>query len=150
MIRIMFVCLGNICRSPMAEFVFKDMLEKENASGEFLVASSAVSAEELGNPVYPPARAELKKHGISSDGKYAVQLKCSDYDKYDLFVCMDESNVRAVKRLFSGDEQNKVKLLLSYAGENRGVSDPYYTRAFDVAYDDVVKGCAALLKCVKE
>ena len=125
---IMFVCHGNICRSPMGEFILKDMLKIEGISG-VTVASSATSTEEIwngiGNPVYPPARAELKKHGISCEGKRAVQLKKIDYEKYDVFYCMDSSNVRNALRIFGSDPDNKVKKLLSLAGEDRDVADPW-------------------------
>ena len=125
---IMFVCHGNICRSPMGEFILKDMLKIEGISG-VTVASSATSTEEIwngiGNPVYPPARAELKKHGISCEGKRAVQLKKIDYEKYYVFYCMDSSNVRNALRIFGSDPDNKVKKLLSLAGEDRDVADPW-------------------------
>ena len=146
MIRIMFVCHGNICRSPMAEFIFKDMLEKCGRDSEFVVASSATSTEEIwngiGNPVYPPAKAELAKHGISCEGKRAVQLKKSDYDNYDMFFCMDSRNITNTMRIFGGDTQHKVRRLL----KNKDVSDPWYTDRFDIAYDDIYKGCKGLLE----
>ncbi len=146
MIKIMFVCHGNICRSPMAEFIFKDMLKKCGRESEFIVASSATSTEEIwngiGNPVYPPAKSELAKHGISCEGKIAVQLKKSDYDKYDLFPCMDSRNVTNTMRIFGSDPDHKVRKLL----KNKDVSDPWYTDKFDVAYNDIYKGCKGLLK----
>ena len=146
MIKIMFVCHGNICRSPMAEFIFKDMLKKCGRESEFIVASSATSTEEIwngiGNPVYPPAKSELAKHGISCEGKIAVQLKKSDYDKYDLFLCMDSRNVTHTMRIFGSDPDHKVRKLL----KNEDVSDPWYTDKFDVAYNDIYKGCKGLLK----
>ena len=148
--RIMFVCHGNICRSPMAELVLKDLVKKQNCENKFVIMSSATSTEEIvngiGNPVYPPARAELKKHGISSDGKYAVQLKKCDYDKYDLFVCMDDKNVRNALKIFGIDSSEKVVKLLSYTDEERDVADPWYTGNFDVTYNDIYNGCMALLK----
>lgn len=146
MIRVMFVCHGNICRSPMAEFIFKDMLEKCGREKEFIIASSATSTEEIrngiGNPVYPPAKAELAKHGISCDGKRAVQLKRSDYEKYDLFLCMDSRNVTNSMRIFGSDPEHKVRKLL----HDRDVSDPWYTDRFDVAYNDILEGCKNLLE----
>ena len=146
--KIMFVCLGNICRSPMAEFVFKDMLKKRGLVDKYEVLSSATSSDEIymgvGNPVYPPAREELKKHGISCEGKRAVQLKANDYGKYDLFVCMDNSNVRNAIRIFGGDNEGKVKLLLDYVGGGE-VADPWYYGHFDKTYDDILRGCEALL-----
>ena len=145
MIKIMFVCHGNICRSPMAEFIFKDMLQKCGRENEFVIESSATSTEEIwngiGNPVYPPAKEELAKHGISCRGKRAVQLKKSDYDKYDLFLCMDNRNVANTMRIFGSDPDNKVRKLL----KNKDVSDPWYTDQFDVAYSDIYEGCRQLL-----
>lgn len=146
MTRIMFVCHGNICRSPMAEFIFKDMLEKCGREKEFSVASSATSTEEIwngiGNPVYPPAKAELAEHGISCGGKRAVQLKRSDYERYDMFICMDERNIINTMRIFGDDPDNKVRKLL----KNKDVSDPWYTDRFDIAYNDIHKGCKKLLE----
>ena len=144
--RIMFVCHGNICRSPMAELVFKKMLAEKGVGGEYSVCSRATSAEELGNPVYPPARAELARHGIDTHGKYAVQLRADDYEKYDLFVGMDSANIRNMVRLFEGDPAGKVRKLLSYAGEDGDVADPWYTGNFSLTYTDVVRGCEALLE----
>ena len=146
--KIMFVCHGNICRSPMAEFIFKDLALKRGAADKFEIASCATSTEEIqsgvGNPVYPPARAELAKHGLSCGGKRAVQLKKSDYDDYDLFVAMDDSNVRNMLRIFGGDPKNKVRKLMDYTGRGGDVSDPWYSRRFDVAYEDIAEGCEAL------
>lgn len=146
MIQIMFICHGNICRSPMAEFIFKDMIRKIGREKEFAVASSATSDEEIwngiGNPVYPPAKAELAKHGISCEGKRAVQLKKSDYDNYDMFLCMDSRNIDNAIRIFGSDLDNKVSRLLS----SKDVSDPWYTDKFDVAYNDILEGCRQLLE----
>lgn len=148
-VRIMFVCHGNICRSPMAEFIFKDIADKAGVLSEFCVASSATSAEEIwggvGNPVYPPAREELLRHGISSEGKRAVQLKKSDYDKYDLFIAMDVGNILNIMKIFGSDPYGKVHKLLEYTNEMRDVADPWYSRRFDVAYSDILNGCTALL-----
>lgn len=152
--KIMFVCHGNICRSPMAEFIFKDMLQKRGVADAFAVASCATSTEEIwdgiGNPVYPPAKDELAKHGISCGGKRAVQLKKADYDQYDLFLCMDRNNVKNALRILGGDEQAKIKLLLSYTDDQRDVSDPWYTGRFDVAYCDIQRGCQALLDALMD
>ena len=148
--RIMFVCHGNICRSPMAEFIFRDMVKKCGRGDEFIIESSATSTEEIwngvGNPVYPPAKAELAKHGLSCDGKRAVQLRKDDYDKYDLLICMDSYNVKNAMRILGGDPEDKVKLLLSYTGSNRDVADPWYYGNFDVTYRDILEGCTALLE----
>ena len=147
--KIMFVCHGNICRSPMAEFIFRDMVQKTGVQKDFVIASSATSTEEIwngvGNPVYPPAKAELAKHGISCEGKRAELLKKSDYNKYDLFVCMDSNNMRNAMRIFGNDPDEKLKKLMSFAGSDRDVSDPWYSRRFDVAYSDIYTGCKALL-----
>ena len=148
-IKIMFVCHGNICRSPMAEFIFKSLAQQRGIADRFIISSSAVSTEEIingvGNPVYPPAKAELKKHGISCDGKRAVRLKKDDYGKYDLIIGMDESNLRNMLRIFGGDPDKKVHKLLEFTLENRDVSDPWYSRRFDVAYNDILNGCTALI-----
>ena len=149
MYRIMFVCHGNICRSPMAEFIMKDLVRKEHLDGCITIASSATSTEEIGNPVYPPARAELKRHGLSCEGKFAVQVRKSDYDNYDLFVVMDSNNVRNIGRIFGSDPKGKVHKLLSFAGRSDDVSDPWYTDRFDVAYRDIYEGCTALLAHIK-
>ena len=146
--RIMFVCHGNICRSPMAEFVFKEMINQRGISSDFYVSSSATSTEEIGNPVYAPARAELAKHGINCDCKRSVQLVRSDYDKYDLFVGMDSANIRNMLRIFGSDPEGKVSRLLDYTGQGRDVADPWYTGIFDVTYSDVRDGCTALLKSI--
>lgn len=146
--RIMFICHGNICRSPMAEFIFKDMLGKMGLEDKIYVASSATSSEELGNPVYPPAAAELAKHNISCEGKRAVKLTSEDYDKYDLFICMDSNNVRNTARIFE-DKKNKVHKLMDYTERGGDVADPWYSRRFDVAYRDIYDGCEALLTKVE-
>ena len=150
MTKIMFVCHGNICRSPMAEFVFKDLIKKRGLEAKYLVQSSATSTEEIwgdvGNPVYPPAREELKKHGIDCSGKRAVQVTRADYEKYDLLVVMDSNNVRNLMRIIGSDPEDKVHKLLSFAGRSDDVSDPWYTRDFTTCYNDILKGCEALLE----
>lgn len=148
--RIMFVCHGNICRSPMAEFIMKNMVKDEGLSESFFIASSATSTEEIGNPVYPPAQRELARHGLFPTGKYAVQLKKSDYDKYDIFAVMDENNLRNIKRIFPSDPQGKVHKLLEYTGSGRDVADPWYSGDFETAYNDILNGCKALLDKLKE
>lgn len=154
MIKIMFVCHGNICRSPMAEFVMKKLVTEKGMTKEFNICSSATSDEEIyggiGNPVYPPAKKELEKHGILCDGKRAVQLKKSDYGKYDLFICMDGNNVRNAIRIFGGDSEGKISRLLEHAFLFRDVADPWYSGDFETAYRDIYTGCRALLdKLVK-
>ena len=150
MTRVLFVCHGNICRSPMAEFICKDLAQKRSVADRFFVQSAATSSEEIcgtvGNPVYPPAKAQLEKHGISCAGKYAVQLRKDDYDRYDLFVCMDDNNIRNIYRIFDADPQKKVCKLLDFTSRGGNVADPWYTRDFDKAYRDILDGCAGLLK----
>ena len=147
--RIMFVCHGNICRSPMAEFIFKYLLEKHGKSALYHVGSGATSSEEIwngiGNPVYPPAKAELAKHGISCNGKRAYQVRASDYEQYDLFIVMDSANMRNMMRLFGNDPKQKLRKLMNYAGKDRDVADPWYSDDFETAYNDIYEGCAALL-----
>ncbi len=153
MIKVLFICHGNICRSPMAEFILKDMVKKLGIADRFEIKSAATSAEEIwngvGNPVYPPARKELVKHGIRCDGKRAVQLKTSDYDYYDYLIGMDSMNMRNMERMTGHRAGEKMKLLLEYAGENRGITDPWYSGRFDVTYEDVVTGCKAFLEYLK-
>ena len=148
--RIMFVCHGNICRSPMAEFIFKDMLRREGLEDRFFVASSATSTEEIwggrGNPVYPPAAAELAHHGIGCEGKRAVQLCPADLDRYDVFIGMDNANIRNMHRILGKAAEGKIFKLLEFAGRSSDVSDPWYSDRFDIAYADIYEGCEALLK----
>ena len=133
----------------MAEFIFKDMIKKQGREDEFYVASSATSTEEIwggiGNPVYPPAKAELQKHGISCDGKRAVQLKKSDYEKYDMFIAMDSNNIRNIGRIFGSDPDMKVHKMMDFTDRKGDVADPWYSGRFDVAYKDIYDGCAGLL-----
>lgn len=154
MIMILFVCHGNICRSPIAEFVMKDLVAKSNLSASFHIASAATSSEEIwngvGNPVYPPAKAILAEHGISCTGKRAVQLTRADYDKYDYLIGMDSANIRNMHRILGGDPDGKVTKLLSFAGSDRDIADPWYTGNFDETYRDVLEGCEALLAKLKE
>ena len=153
MVKIMFVCHGNICRSPMAELIFKKMVAERGISAEFEIRSSATSTEEIwngiGNPVYPPARAELAKHGISADGKRAVQLQRSDYDKYDLFIGMDSANIRNMHIILGGDPEGKIRKMMDYTSRPGDVADPWYSDRFDVAYRDIYDGCKALLEIIK-
>lgn len=154
MIKVLFICHGNICRSPMAEFVLKDMVKKRGIADRFEIASAATSTEEIwngvGNPVYPPARAELAKHGISCEGKRAVQLKASDYAYYDYLIGMDTRNMRNMERMTGHTSGGKMRMLLEYAGETRSVIDPWYSGKFDDTYRDVVEGCTAFLKFLEE
>ena len=152
--RIMFVCHGNICRSPMAEFIFKKMIAERGLEGEFFVSSSATSREEIvgnvGNPVYPPARAELLRHGIDPKGKRAVQITREDYDKYDLLITMDSMNVRNLMKIIGSDPENKVRKLMDYTSRGGDVADPWFTGNFEVTYRDVADGCTGLLKELTE
>lgn len=150
MIRILFVCLGNICRSPMAEFVLKDMVKKAGLSSGFHIESAAVSAEELGNPVYPPARRELAAHGISCQGKTARLMTRADYDRFDLLVCMDSANLRRMERICGGDPQGKMSRLLDHTAYPGDVADPWYTGDFSRTWQDVEAGCRALLEKLRE
>ena len=144
MYRIMFVCLGNICRSPMAEFVFRDMVKKAGLEDRFKIASAATSTWELGNPPHYGTQAELKKHGISCGGKRAVRLKYSDYDDYDLILGMDRENIRDMMRLFDGDPDGKIRLLKEYSTGGE-VDDPWYNGDFQTTYADVSEACRGLL-----
>lgn len=145
MIKILFICHGNICRSPMAEFVMRDMVTKRGLGGQFYIASSATSREEIGNPVHPGTRKKLKELGISTAGKYAVQLKKKDYQEYDYLIGMDEWNIRNILRIVGSDPQGKVHKLLEFAGSGRDIADPWYTGNFEVTYEDIREGCEGLL-----
>lgn len=153
MLKIMFVCHGNICRSPMAEFILKKMVADKGIADRFVIASCATSTEEIwgdiGNPVYPPAKAELKKHGIFCEDKRAVQLKKGDYDSYDLFIGMDSYNIRNMQRILGGDPKGKIRKLMDYTDRGGDVADPWYSDRFDIAYRDIYDGCKALLESLK-
>lgn len=149
MMRILFVCHGNICRSPMAEFIFKDMIKKAGRENDFYVASAATSNDEIfmgkGNPVYPPAREQLLLHGIDPMGKTAVKLKKEDYEKYDLIIGMDNMNIINMKKIFGSDPESKIKMLLDYCGGGE-VDDPWYTNRFKEAYECIYKGCEGMMR----
>lgn len=148
--KVLFVCLGNICRSPMAEFVMKDLVKKAHLEGQFEIASAATSREELGNPVYPPARQELAKHGIGCSGKTARQITKEDYEYYDYIVAMDYSNVRNLERMLGPDTERKISMLLDYTDHPGQVADPWYTGDFGATWNDVLEGCQGLLKQILE
>ena len=150
MIKITFVCYGNICRSPLAEFLFRDLLGEKGKSEKFLVRSKATSSEELGNPVYPPVKRILDRMGIDCSQKRAEKLRSEDYAFSDLFIGMDGRNVRDMQRIFGGDPQNKVSLLLDYTDRPGSVADPWYTGNFDATWKDVNEGCTGLLAFLKE
>lgn len=150
MIRILMVCHGNICRSPMAEFVFRHMVKERGMGDKFHIASCATSTEEIGNPVHQGTREKLRQHGISTEGKYAVQLRKKDYDNYDYLLGMDTWNIRNILRIVKSDPENKVYRLLDFSKEPRDIADPWYTGNFDVTYNDIVEGCQAFLNYLKE
>ena len=156
MIRVLHVCHGNICRSPMAEFMMKDMVERMGVKDDFYIASAATSTEEIwngrGNPLYPPARQELLRHGIGTtpytdfSSKRAVQVTRADYGKYDYILCTDDRNVKNTIRITGGDPDNKIMRLLDFSDEPRSIADPWYTGVFDITYSDIDEGLRAFLK----
>lgn len=148
MTRILFVCHGNICRSPMAEFILKDMVEKACLSEQFHIESAATSTEEIGNPVYPPAQRKLAEHGISCVGKVARQLQNDDYEEYDLIIGMDSTNLRAMHQICGGDYADKMHRLMDFTDRPGDVADPWYTDDFEATWQDVSDGCAGLLKAL--
>ncbi len=150
MVRILFVCHGNICRSPMAEFILRDLAERAGCGDALLVASAATSTDELGSPVYPPARRKLAEHGLRCDGKRARQLRRQDYDDYDLIIGMDDANLRNMRRLFGGDPAGKLRRLMDYTDRPGPVADPWYTGDFDTTWDDIAEGCRCLLRSLSE
>ena len=149
MIKVLFICHGNICRSPAAEFVLRELTREAGLEGEFEIASAATSTEEIGNPVYPPMRHVLYEHGIDCAGKAARQLRRADYEHYDLLIGMDEENLWNMRRLFHGDPQGKLRNLLDYAGrKGEAIADPWYTRDFEQTWIDVLEGCEALMEAL--
>ena len=147
MIRILFLCLGNICRSPMAEFIMKDLVKKAGLEQSIQIESAATSTEEIGNPVYPPARRKLSEHGIDCSGKRARQLLNSDYEKYDLLIGMDRANLRSMYRICGGDFADKMHLLLDFTGRpGEEIADPWYTGDFERTYADILEGCTGFLR----
>ena len=148
-IKVLFICHGNICRSPMAEFVMKDMAAKAGMAERFEIASAATSTEEIGNPVYPPARRTLAEHGIGCAGKTARQMTRRDYEAYDYLIAMDRNNLRNMQRFVGSDPAGKVSLLMDHTARPGEVADPWYTGDFDATWRDVTEGCAALLEELK-
>ncbi|MBQ2139714.1 MAG: low molecular weight phosphotyrosine protein phosphatase [Acidaminococcaceae bacterium] len=148
MIKILFVCHGNICRSPMAEFVMKDLVRKAGLEDRFLIASKAARRDELGNDTHYGTKAKLRQMGVPFAKRRATLLDRSDYDAYDYLIGMDEENMRDMLRLFGGDPNGKIYKLLRFADEDRDVADPWYTGNFDETYEDVLKGCTALLRMI--
>ncbi len=146
MTKLLFVCLGNICRSPMAEFVMRDLVEREGLGDRFEIASAGTSSEEYGNPVYPPARRKLAEHHISCAGKTARPLRAEDYQRWDLLIGMDESNLRNMRRICGGDPEGKIHALMDYTDRPGEVADPWYTGNFEATWQDVSEGCRGLLR----
>ena len=149
MIKILFVCHGNICRSPMAEYVMKDMVEKAGLAQHFEIASAATSTEEIGCGVYPPARQKLAQHGISCKGHAARQVRRDDYDRYVYLICMDRYNLRNITRIIPSDPKAKISRLLDFTDHPNDVADPWYTGDFDATWRDVNDGCSALLTLLR-
>ena len=147
--RILFVCHGNICRSPMAEFVMKHLVEKAGLADDFDIASAATSTEEIGNSVYPPARRKLAEHEIDCQGKRARQLTRGDYNRYDLLVGMDGQNMRNMLRICGGDPQGKLRMLMDFTRRPGDVADPWYTGDFEATWRDVLEGCQGLLQYLR-
>lgn len=150
MTKILFICHGNICRSPMAEFVFKDMVKKAGLENEFIIDSAATSTEEIGNPMHYGTRTKLRQMNIPFTDHRARQITIDDYNDWDLLICMDRNNLRNMQRILGEDTDDKMHFLLEYAGLNRDIADPWYTDNFDETYDDVVLGCRGLLKKFQE
>ena len=148
--KILFICHGNICRSPMAEFVMKKLVSDAGLSEQFEIASAATSTEEIGNPVYPPARRKLAEHGISCEGKTARQMTRQDYAYYDYVIAMDRNNLRNLKRMFGEDTEHKISLLMNYTQHPADVADPWYTGDFEATWVDVLEGCKGLLSYLRK
>lgn len=146
MIKILFVCHGNICRSPMGEFIFRDLVNKQGLGNQFRIASAATSYEEIGNPIYPPAKRKLKEHGISAEGHRARRMERSDYQEYDYLIGMEQYNIRNMMRILGDDPEKKVSRLLDHSKRPRDIDDPWYTGDFETAYQDILEGCQALLE----
>lgn len=150
MTRILFICLGNICRSTMAEFVMKDLVRKNGLENQFHIESAATSDDEIGNPVYPQTRAKLAEHGITCEGKTARMMTAADYDAFDLLIGMEASNIRNMQRICGGDPAGKMHLLLDYTDRQGDISDPWYSRDFDSTWRDVDEGCRGLLRALTD
>ena len=147
--KILFICHGNICRSPMAEFIFKALVKVYGLEDMFYVESAAVSTEEIGNPIYPPAKRCLTQHGIPFDNnKRSRQVTLSDYAKFDLLICMDQSNVRRLRNIVGDDPDGKIHLMMSYTGDFTDVADPWYTGDFETTFQDILAASEAFVKCI--
>ena len=145
--RILFVCHGNICRSPMAEFILKALVRARGLEDQYYIESAAVSTEEIGNPIYPPAKRCLTQHGIPFDARGARQVTAADYDRFDRIICMDYSNLRLISRIIPDDPEGKIHLMMSYAGKSRDVADPWYTGDFETTFQDLLESCEAMINC---
>ena len=145
-IKVLFICHGNICRSPMAEFILKDIIKKRGLEDKFIISSSATSTEEIGNPVHPGTRKKLSSFNINTSGKKAVQITKSDYEKYNYIFLMDNNNIRNVKRIIDSDPDNKICRFLDITNNPRDIADPWYTGNFDETYNDILEGCTAFIE----
>lgn len=146
MVKILYICHGNICRSPMAEFVMKALVRSRGLEDEYHIESAAVSDEETGNPIYPPAKRCLNQHGVPFDNsKRARKITPADYSRFDRIICMDASNLRLIRRIIPSDLEGKIHLLMSYTGRSRDVADPWYTGDFETTFQDILEGCEAML-----
>ncbi|MBQ5528433.1 MAG: low molecular weight phosphotyrosine protein phosphatase [Bacteroidales bacterium] len=146
MIRILYICHGNICRSAMAEFIMKALVKSRGLENEYFIESAAVSDEETGNPIYPPAKRCLTQHGVHFDNsKKARKITPADYARFDRIICMDASNLRLIRRIIPSDPDGKIHLLMSYTGRSRDVADPWYTGDFETTFQDILEGCEAML-----
>lgn len=150
MIKILFVCHGNICRSPMAQFIFQHLVNQAGLSDLFFISSAATSTEEIGNSIHYGTMEIFRKYRIPCTGHYAVQMKKSDYEEYDYLIGMDQANIRNMKRICGGDPDGKMDKLLTFAGSEQDVADPWYTGDFETTYRDVLAGCEGLLKTIRE
>ncbi|MBQ7561988.1 MAG: low molecular weight phosphotyrosine protein phosphatase [Synergistaceae bacterium] len=150
LIKILFVCHGNICRSPMAEFIMKYLVKESGQEGNFFISSAAATNDDTGSDIYPNARTELIKHNIPFESRHARKIKRGEYSQWDYIIGMDNENIDDILYIMGGDKDNKVKLLLEFTGENKEVSDPWYTRNFALAYSEIYRGCGALLKYLNQ
>ncbi len=150
MIKVLMICHGNICRSTMAEFVLKDMVKKQGLSEQFIISSAGTSTDAIGSDTHYGTKQKLIEVGIPFEKRSARQVKSADYDNFDYLICMDENNLKNLNRIIHSDPQNKISLLLDFAGKHSNIADPWYTGNFDVAYDDIICGCSAFLNSVNK